>query len=421
MRDLPTTSAIGIVGLGYVGLPTALALLPKGVRVIGYDISERRIDAIRSGDVDLIPTDRTRLAEFGTSSLLTLTTDPESLCEADTILICVPTPVDKHHNPDLRAITGACQTVVANARPGQTLVLTSTTYVGCTNELLVEPLAARGMTVGGDIFVAFSPERIDPGNTRDVQETVPRVIGGYTRECAERTAAAIELVAPSVRIVSSTQAAELTKIHENTFRAINIAYVNELAKIATALGIDITEVVSAAATKPFGFMPFMPGPGVGGHCIPCDPHYLLAALPALGTSAPIIEAAMHGIAERPAYVVGRVRDELDAVGKTVNDSRICVVGVAFKPNVSDIRETPATEVIDGLVRRGAIVTYYDPLVEEFTVGERSIRRSVPDPDLYDAIVILTAHDGQDYTWFYSHELVIDASYKLDAIKGRILP
>lgn len=422
MRDLSKTPIIGIVGLGYVGLPTALALLPKGVRVIGYDISAERISAVHTGAVDLIPADHQRLAEFGTSANLTMTTDPRSLCEADTILICVPTPVDEHHNPDLRALRGACETVVRNSRHGQTIVLTSTVYPGCTLELLVEPLTTKGFTVGENIHVAFSPERIDPGNTQDVQETVPRVIGGHTQACAESAALSIGLVAPKVHFVGNTTEAELAKLLENTFRAVNITLVNEYAEVSSALGVDITRVVAAAATKPYGFMSFKPGPGVGGHCIPADPHYLLAHLPN-GVTTPVVSAAMQGIIKRPARIVRTVVDELNKIGQPVNNARICVVGVAFKPNVADIRDTPATQIVDGLIRRGAYVTYFDPMVKEFSAGGRPIQRAHPDASIYDAVVVLVTHDGHDYTWIDQggNTLVIDASYQMDAIKQRILP
>lgn len=416
-----TQGSVAIVGLGYVGLPTALALLSRRVEVIGYDTSERRIAAIKKGDVDLIPADHKRLAEFGTSRSFGMATDSRRLRDAGTVLICVPTPVDEHHVPELTAIRGACQTVVEQARRGQTLVLTSTTYVGCTEELLVEPLTNRGFRVGQDIHVAFSPERIDPGNEQNVQETVPRVIGGYTRSCAESAADVIGQVASSVYIVDSLGVAEMSKILENTFRAVNIALVNEFANIAHALGIDITKVIQAAATKPYGFMPFRPGPGVGGHCIPCDPHYLLWQLPALNTSAPVVQAAMMANASRPHIMVDTVSDALGSVGKSIGGARICVVGVAFKPNVSDTRETPARNIIKTLIHMGADVHYYDPLVDEFVVDHRPIRRATPDADRYDIVVVLNAHTAHDYSWVSGHSLVVDASYKMDAVKHRILP
>lgn len=260
----------------------------------------------------------------------------------------MPTPVDRHLVPDLGALSAACASVVEHAVPGQLLMLTSTTYVGTTRDLLVEPLTARGFVVGEDIFVAFSPERIDPGNARHTQDTTPRVVGGTGRETTDRAAAVLARTAPSVHVLPSPEAAEMTKLWENTFRAVNIALANEFAENCRTLGIDPIPVIEAAATKPYGFMPFYPGPGVGGHCIPCDPHYLLWQLRAERTASPVIEAAMTAIAGRPGMVVRRVRELLGERGLATVGARVLVVGIAYKPGVADLRESPALEIIEEL-------------------------------------------------------------------------
>ncbi|MGH3658774.1 MAG: nucleotide sugar dehydrogenase, partial [Micromonosporaceae bacterium] len=260
----PAGAVIGIVGLGYVGLPTALALAEAGSSVIGCEVSDERLADIRSGAVDLLETDHARLRRQMGGDRLRLTVDPAALRGADTVVICVPTPVDEHLTPDLSAVAGACRTVVQHAVPGQLIVLTSTTYVGCTRDHLVKPLAERGLRVGVDVFVAFSPERIDPGVAKHAQESTPRVVGGATPACRERAVQALRRVAPYVHEVSSPEAAEMTKLLENSFRAVNIAFANEVSELARELGLDPVEVIEAAATKPYGFMAFYPGPGVGG-------------------------------------------------------------------------------------------------------------------------------------------------------------
>ncbi|MGH3822052.1 MAG: nucleotide sugar dehydrogenase, partial [Pseudonocardiaceae bacterium] len=266
---------VTIVGLGYVGLPTALALLGRASRITGLDISAERLRAIESGDVDLGDIDRVRLAKARGDERFQLTTDSAALAQSDAVIICVPTPVDEHHVPDLAALRSACRTVVEHAHPGQTIILTSTSFAGTTRQLLVEPLQRRGLRVGSDVYVAFSPERIDPGNPDHVQRETPRVVGGTTNSCSLHAARVIGQLTDSVYLVSSPEAAELTKLYENIFRAVTLALANEFSDVCGTLGLDPIEVTLAAATKPYGFLAAFPGPGVGGHCIPCDPHYLL--------------------------------------------------------------------------------------------------------------------------------------------------
>ena len=401
-------STVAILGLGYVGLPTALAMLRAGLRVVGIDVSEARLSAIRARRVDLIDTDHERLELWLGAPELVLTSDPDRLRVADVVIICVPTPVDEHRLPDLEALKAACATVVSRARAGQTILLTSTTYVGSTRELVVEPLRARGFTPGQDIFVAFAPERIDPGNVRYPQEVVPRVVGGYSPECTARAAAVIERVAPVER-VSSPEVAELTKLYENTFRAVNIALANEFETVSHHFGIDISEVIRAASSKPFGFMPFYPGTGVGGHCIPCDPHYLLWQLRAMKHEAPVIEHAMTSIARRPIEMVDRMASLLAERGLGLRDRRVIVVGAAYKSGVEDVRESPGLEVIIELRRRGAVVDYHDPLVAEIRLedGSRLVSVDQPDGADYDAALIHVIQPGVNMAWLERCDLVVD--------------
>jgi nucleotide sugar dehydrogenase len=413
--DPTTTYDVVMVGLGYVGLPTALSFAAAGLSVAGVDLSLARLDAVRSGDVDLLDTDRVRLREALDADSLHLTSSPSVLSRARVVMVCVPTPVDQHLVPDLGPISAACATVVEHAQPGQVLILTSTTYVGTTRDLLVEPLYRQGLRVGEDVFVAFSPERIDPGNAQFAQEEVPRVVGGATRECTQRAVKALGAYARNLHCVSSPEAAELTKLYENTFRAVNIALANELADISGELGVDVTEVIDAAATKPYGFMAFAPGPGVGGHCIPCDPHYLLWQLKRERHSAPLIEQAMSAIAKRPREVVDRAREILADADRGVRGSRVLMVGVAYKPGVADLRESPALEVIDRLLALGACVEYFDPLVNELRLGDGAAMRSSVDAPMrsYDLVVINTLHPAVDYDWVAGHACVLDTTYRFN--------
>lgn len=415
----PRLHRVGIVGLGYVGLPTAIAVAESGVEVLGCDISESRILAIKSRQVDLLESDLAGLDRLLDTDLLTLTTDAAGLSTTDAVLICVPTPVDSHLVPDLAALRAACATVVEAARPGQTIVLTSTTYVGCTRELLVEPLARRGLVAGRDVFVAFSPERIDPGSPSHLPETTPRVVGGVTPACAARATQTLIRSAPSVHQVSTPEAAELTKLLENTFRAVNIALANEFSDVAGSFGIDVMEVITAAATKPYGFMPFRPGPGVGGHCIPCDPHYLLWQLKATKLPSPVTEAAMASIASRPQAVVNRAQELLANHGRPLAGARILVVGVAYKPAVADVRESPALHIIDDLHRRGAQVAFTDVMVDSvWTSQGRLEREDDPADQEWDLVIAHTLHPSADHAWLSTVPLLLDAAYGLPELPQR---
>ncbi|MDM4763269.1 nucleotide sugar dehydrogenase [Galbitalea sp. SE-J8] len=409
---------VAIVGLGYVGLPTAIAYHAAGSRVLGVDVSERRIDAIRSGAADLLDRDQHRLATALASDdgTLEITADLGRLASAAAVVVCVPTPVDDYLSPDLRMLASACATVVENAVPGQVLMLTSTTYVGTTEDLLVRPLAARGLVAGRDVFVAFSAERIDPGNAAFDQEDVPRVMGAATPECAEEADRLLRRYATSVHHVGSLAAAEMTKLLENTFRAVNIALANEFADICEHLDINVSDVIDAAATKPYGFMPFRPGPGVGGHCIPCDPHYLLWQLRRDRISAPVIEHSMAEISHRPGRIVDRARRLLSERGLPVASARILVVGVSYKPDVADLRESPALEILGTLAEEGAQVGFVDAHFDRVALRDGTIVTATDAPPEFDAdlVILHTRHSNADLSWLRA-ETLLDITYPRTAV------
>ncbi|HEX3785683.1 MAG TPA: nucleotide sugar dehydrogenase [Pseudonocardiaceae bacterium] len=405
-------SSVAIVGMGYVGLPTALGLHSQGVRTLGIDLSTQRLDLIAAGEPDLIAADRARLEVARRDPGFELTSEPRRLAEAEAVIVCVPTPLDSYLTPDLGPLRSACAAVVAHARAGQTLILTSTSFVGTTRTLLMEPLKAKGFSVGTDIFVAFSPERIDPGNTAHTQARTPRVLGGATPACATRARSVLHALTPLLHEVSSAEAAELTKLYENSFRAVNIALANEFAEICGTLALDPIEITHAAATKPYGFMSFFPGPGVGGHCIPCDPHYLLWQLKKAHSDAPLIQQAMTMIAHRPRRVVDRALETLSSAGRGVAGARVVVVGVSYKPGVQDLRESSALEIIETLLAFGAKVDYYDPLVPTIALANGRSMDSISEPHGtdWDLALVHTVQPGHDYDWVGHCPIVLDATY-----------
>jgi nucleotide sugar dehydrogenase len=415
-----TTGSVAIVGLGYVGLPTAVELHGKSPRIIGIDVSELRLRDIASRQADLTDADQERLAAALADGSLELTTDPSAAAAAAAGIIIVATPVDGNQTPDLAALQGACAAVVQHAVPGQVIILTSTSYVGTTRDLLTDPLRRRGLTAGTDISVAFSPERIDPGNPAHLQSETPRVVGGATGECTSRAAEVIGRVTDSVYLVSSTDAAEATKLYENIFRAVSLALANEFADACGTLGLDPIEVTLAAGTKPYGFLGVFPGPGVGGHCIPCDPHYLLWQLNERDHDSPLIAQAMKSIALRPDRVIERAAEVMAAGSRPLAGARVVVIGVSYKAGVRDLRESPALAIIEGLIREGAEVSYYDPLIPVLDLPGGGRLRSVAAPrgPEFDLAVVHTLHPGLDYSWAHDTPVVLDATYQFSGAAHR---
>ena len=418
--DRRALSSVAIVGLGYVGLPTAAALYGECERIIGIDISEEQLAEIAALEADLGEPDRLRLKEALAEGTLELTTDPAAATAADAVIICVPTPVDAEQMPDLAALRGACASVVSHARPGQVIILTSTTYVGTTTELLTGPLARRGLVAGTNVHVAFSPERIDPGNPDHLQRETPRVIGGATAVCTTMAAEVIGRLTDAVYLVSCPDAAEATKLYENIFRAVSLALANEFADACGALGLDPIEVTLAAGTKPYGFLGVFPGPGVGGHCIPCDPHYLLWQLARDGRRSPLIEQAMRSITLRPKRVVQRAAEVLAADGRALAGSRVIVIGASYKAGVRDVRESPALAIIAGLVQAGADVSYSDPLIPALRLPGGQLMETVAAPRGadWDLAIVHTHQPGADYSWAGDCPRVLDATYQFDAVPHR---
>jgi UDP-N-acetyl-D-glucosamine dehydrogenase len=408
-------ASVAIVGLGYVGLPTALALHGRCKRVIGIDALQSRLDVIRAGDADLNDADRETLIRAASDGSFEMTTEMSAMGEADAVIICVPTPVTEANEPDLAMLRAACGDAVRHARWGQTFILTSTTYIGTTREMLARPLAERGLEVGSDVFVAFSPERIDPGVPEHYQRTTPRVVGGMTERCTAEAVRVLREVTDSVHVVSSPEAAEATKLYENIQRAVVLALANEFSDDCRSMNLDPIEVTEAAATKPYSFQAVNPGPGVGGHCIPVDPHYLLWQLRQAGRESPLIAQAMRQIDARPAQVVARARAIL---GGRLAGKKVIIAGTAYKPGVKDLRSSPAIVLIDHLRTAGAKVSYHDPLVPVMLL-KRGILASTPDPDggAYDLAIIHTVHPGVSYAWAGDCPQILDTTSRFTSSNG----
>ncbi len=395
---LSGTPTVGVVGLGYVGLPLAVAFAESGAGVVGVDLDAVRVARITAGQSFVEDVPSAALAPLVQAGRLAATDRFEALESADAIVICVPTPLGKSKEPDISFIVGAADALAGVARRGQLVVLESTTYPGTTQEVLVPRFEARGLAAGGDVFLAFSPERIDPGNREHTLRTIPKVVGGLTPVCTELAAMLYGRITPHVVPVSGPATAEMVKLLENTFRSVNIALANEFAIMCRHLGVSVWEVIRAAATKPFGFMPFVPGPGLGGHCLPSDPHYLSWKVRLAGYEPRFIAFADEINRHMPAYVVGMVTDALNDRERAVRGARILALGVAYKANVGDTRDSPALEVIDALAARGARIAYHDPHVPAITVSGVKLE-SIPWPaDLgdWDVVLVLTPHAGYDW-------------------------
>ena len=434
-------AVVGIIGLGYAGLPLAVAFAEAGLRVVGIETDETRVASLNAArsyipDVSsrrlaaLVPSDGRPLSGIPTANHIrrsssagsfSATTDYDLLSDVDAAIVCVPTPLGKTRDPDFSYIVAATEGIARRLHPGILVVLESTSSPGTTEEIILPRLQhANGLTyeVGTDFFLAFSPERIDPGRTDWSVSTTPKVIGGVTPKCLETARALYECAVQQVVPVSSPKVAEMVKMLENTFRATNIALVNEVAIMCDRIGVDVWEVIEAAKTKPFGFMPFYPGPGLGGHCIPVDPQYLAWKLKTLNYNARFIQLAEEINVGMPAYVLGKIADALNEAGKPLNGSRVLVLGVAYKEGVGDLRESPSLDLIHLLGEKGAQVSYHDPYVPHLGVdnlsmdsvklGRNILRRA-------DCVVIITAHATYDWSWVIENsQLVVDTR---NATKG----
>ena len=406
------SAQIGVIGLGYVGLPLVMEFIRTGFKVIGIDIDESKIEQLNKGRNYIQDVTNEELKSAIKSGRFLATTDFSKLSELDAVSICVPTPLNKQKDPDISYINNVMTKLTASVHPNMLIILESTTYPGTTRELILPKLEAQGHKVGKEFFLCFSPERIDPGNKQFGTANTPKVLGGITSQCTHHGKMLYDTIVSKVVTVSSPEAAEMVKLLENTFRAINIGLANEVAIICEKLGVDVWEVIEAAATKPFGFMKFTPGPGLGGHCIPIDPHYLSWKLKALDYDARFIQLAGEINTAMPVHVVDLVRNALNTQQKALNGSNILIAGVAYKKNVNDVRESPALDVMRLLETDGAGISFYDPHVPSLHFDGRSLKGldDLDNEQLYraDVVVILTDHDIINFEMILSRaQLVVD--------------
>jgi UDP-N-acetyl-D-glucosamine dehydrogenase len=411
MRRIHERSArIGVIGLGYVGLSLAVEFAKAGLEVTGIEIDRHKLDQLRHGDSYIQDVKPYEVKGLIADQKLLVVDDYEVLRELDAVSICVPTPLSKTKDPDISYIAAATRAIVPRLHPGQLIVLESTTYPGTTDEVILPELEQTGLRVGREFFLAFSPERIDPGNPLFRTKNTPKIIGGVTPACAQVARSLYAQAVDQVVVVRSARAAEMVKLLENTFRAVNIGLVNEVALMCDRLKIDVWEVIDAAATKPFGFMPFYPGPGLGGHCIPVDPYYLAWKLKTLDYKARFIELAAEINTSMPWYVVSKVVDSLNNVRKSVNGSDILVLGVTYKRNTNDLRESPALDIIKILQTKGAKVSFHDPFLADLPEleGAEHVSLDLEVVQTKDCIIIATDHTTLDYEWIVTHgQLVVD--------------
>ncbi|HZF69075.1 MAG TPA: nucleotide sugar dehydrogenase [Gemmatirosa sp.] len=402
-------AVIGVVGLGYVGLPLAMEFAKAGFTVVGYDVSTRVVELLNRGESHIQDVPADEVAEQVRAGRFVATADEPRLRDCDAISIAVPTPLSKTRDPDMKYVLAVADAIQRQARPGMVVVLESTTYPGTTRELLEPRMEAAGLSVGEDIFLAFSPERVDPGNTTWHTKNTPKVLGGIPPACVQVASALYAACIDRVVPVSSPEAAELVKLLENTFRAVNIGLVNEIAIICDKLGVDVWEVIDAAATKPFGFMKFTPGPGIGGHCIPLDPHYLAWKMRTLNYKTRFIDLASEINSSMPDFVVEKVAHALNDDRKSVNGSRVLVLGIAYKRDIDDMRESPALDVMRLLEQRGAEVAYHDPHVPHFREEgheHTGVALTAEQLQRADAVVIVTDHRAIDWGLVVEHARVV---------------
>ena len=400
LRNIRTRQArVGVMGLGYVGLPLLVELAKVGFDAVGFDVDQNKVDALGRGESYLEDVTAADIREVVNAGRLTATTDFGELARLNTISICVPTPLRKTRDPDLSFIVAAVDEVTRHLRPGQLVILESTTYPGTVEEVVKPKLEATGLLAGQDFFLAFSPERVDPGNVEWPAKRIPKVVGGVDKNSTLVATALYEQFIETIVPVSSARVAEMVKLLENTFRAVNIGLVNELALMCRDLGVDVWEVIEAAETKPFGFMPFYPGPGLGGHCIPIDPFYLSWKARQKGFESRFIELAGYINGGMPRYVVQRIAEALNSRSKSIKGSRVHLFGVAYKPDVSDTRESPALDIAQLLLESGALVRYTDRFVSSLMAGDVKLEAVKFEEALVDGIdcaVITTAHSQVDY-------------------------
>ncbi|MDK9699802.1 MAG: nucleotide sugar dehydrogenase [bacterium] len=417
-------AVIGVIGLGYVGLPLAVETAKAGYQVIGIEVDPKKIDAVNAGKNYILDVNDAELAELVKAGKIRATNDYNELKNADVAAITVPTPLNKSGDPDMTYVDQALKGIVPIVHPGFLVTLESTTYPGTTNELMVPALTKGGLTIGVDVFAAFSPERVDPGNPVYNTKNTPKVVGGSTPACLEVAGDFYETVIANIVRVNSATAAEMVKLYENTFRAINIGLVNELAMMCNVLKVDVWEIVRAAATKPFGFMPFWPGPGIGGHCIPLDPSYLSWKLRFHGYRARFIELAVDINSHMPEFVVNRVIALLNEEERSIKGTKVLLLGMAYKRDIDDVRESPALDVLAILRRHGAKVDYHDPHIPKIKDVDDHDHVAVDDekvPEIhsvpltpenlakYDVVIVTTDHTGIDYPMVLEHaKLVFDA-------------
>jgi UDP-N-acetyl-D-glucosamine dehydrogenase len=409
-RRIRTRSAkVGIIGLGYVGLPLAVEMAKAGFQVTGIDLSQEKVNSINGG-ISYIPDVASEtVASFVADDKLRATQSLAAVGDLDTINICVPTPLRKNKDPELSYVIAAVEVIRNHIRAGQLIILESTTYPGTSREVVLPILEESGLKVGGDFFLAYSPERVDPGNRTFHTRNIPKVVGGMTPRCTESAVFFYRQFIENVFSVSSTDCAEMVKLLENTFRSVNIALANEMALTCHSFGINVWEVIEAAKTKPFGFMPFYPGPGLGGHCIPVDPYYLTWKARMKGCEPRLIELAGHINSQMPAFVVRGIADALNEKRKCINGAKILALGVAYKRDTNDVRESPALQILMALQEKGAIIHYSDPFVPTMAVMEKTLRSVDLSPGILqtmDLVAILTDHSDFDYAMVSEYSTLI---------------
>ncbi len=413
---------VSVIGLGYVGLSLAVELAKAGMVVRGIDLDLERVSQLNRGESYLVDVPTEKLAPLVADGRLSGSTSFEEAAGADALIICVPTPLRKSKEPDISFILSALESLLPRLRAGQLMVLESTTYPGTTEEVVLPRLEANGFVVGSDFFLAFSPERVDPGNKKFTTATIPKVVGGVTPACTQLAAALYRQVTATVFEVSSPRVAETAKLLENTFRSVNIALANELAFVCRKIGVDPWEVIDAAATKPFGFMPFYPGPGIGGHCIPVDPLYLSWKVRLTGYEAQFIALADQVNRAMPEHVVALVSEALNDRGRALRGASVLVLGVTYKADVNDIRESPALEILEMLERKGAQLSYGDPFTPQLVLGALKLTAVEPTPDAIaaaDCVLILTNHSSFDYHTIADRAaLVVDTRNALKAYRQK---